>query len=83
MSTAHIEIPKDRITEFCKRKHIRKLSLFGSALHGNFRPHSDIDLLVEFDPDHIPVFLKLAHYELTLKNHGKMIHVPYKKINPT
>ncbi len=66
MSTAHIEIPKERIAEFCKRNHIRKLSLFGSVLHGNFRPDSDIDLLVEFDPDHIPGFFKLAHMEREL-----------------
>ena len=66
MSAAHIEIPKDRITGFCKRNHIRKLSLFGSILHGNFRPDSDIDLLVEFDPDHIPGFFKLAHMEREL-----------------
>ena len=66
MSTARIEIPKEKITGFCKRNHIRKLSLFGSVLHGNFRPDSDIDLLVEFDPDHIPGFLKLAHMEREL-----------------
>ncbi len=66
MSTAHIEIPKEKITEFCKRNHIRKLSLFGSVLHGNFRPDSDIDLLVEFDPDHIPGFFKFAHIEREL-----------------
>jgi len=66
MSTAHIKIPKEKITGFCKRNHIRKLSLFGSVLHGNFRPDSDIDLLVEFDPDHIPGFFKLAHIEREL-----------------
>ncbi len=66
MSTAYIEIPKEKITEFCKRNHIRKLSLFGSVLHGNFRPDSDIDLLVEFDPAHIPGFFKFAHMEREL-----------------
>lgn len=66
MSTAHIEIPREKITEFCKRNHIRKLSLFGSVLHGNFRPDSDIDLLVEFDPDHIPGFFKFAHIQREL-----------------
>ena len=66
MSTARIEIPKEKITEFCKRNHIRKLSLFGSVLHGNFRPESDIDLLVEFDPEHIPGFFKLAHMQREL-----------------
>lgn len=66
MGKAHIEIPREKIAEFCKRNHIRKLSLFGSVLHGDFRPDSDIDLLVEFDPDHIPGFFKLAHMEREL-----------------
>ena len=58
-----INIPKDKITEFCKRNHIRKLSLFGSALNGHLRPDSDIDLLVEFDPEHIPGLFDLARME--------------------
>ena len=66
MGKTQIEIPKKKIAEFCKRNHIRKLLLFGSVLHGDFRPDSDIDLLVEFDPDHIPGFFKLAHMEREL-----------------
>ncbi len=66
MSKGHIELPKEQIAEFCKRNHIRKLLLFGSVLHGDFRPDSDIDLLVEFDPAHIPGFFKLAHMEREL-----------------
>ncbi len=53
---ARIEVPADRIAEFCRRHHIRKLSLFGSVLREDFRPDSDVDVLVEFDPDHIPGF---------------------------
>ena len=63
-----ITIPKDKITEFCKRNHIRKLSLFGSALNGNLRPDSDINLLVEFDPEHIPGLFDLARMEGELTN---------------
>lgn len=66
MSKGHIELPKGKIAEFCKRNHIRKLLLFGSVLHGDFRQDSDIDLLVEFDPAHIPGFFKLAHMEREL-----------------
>lgn len=66
MGKAKIELPKEKIAEFCKRNHIRKLLLFGSVLHGDFRPDSDIDLLVEFDPAHIPGFFKLAHMEREL-----------------
>jgi uncharacterized protein len=61
-----IDLLKEKIAEFCKRNHIRKLSLFGSVLHGDFRPDSDIDLLVEFDPDHIPGLIRLAGMEIEL-----------------
>ncbi|MGH7812561.1 MAG: nucleotidyltransferase family protein [Candidatus Binataceae bacterium] len=49
-----LQIPKDRIAEFCRRNHIRRFSLFGSILRDDFRPESDVDILVEFDPGHIP-----------------------------
>jgi uncharacterized protein len=49
-----ISIPKDKIAEFCHKNHITKLSLFGSVLGDNFGPQSDIDVLVEFEPDHTP-----------------------------
>ncbi|MBA3060983.1 MAG: nucleotidyltransferase family protein [Nitrospirota bacterium] len=65
-ATAHIEISHDKIAEFCKRNYISKLSLFGSALRGELRPDSDIDLLVEFDPDHIPGLITLAGMEIEL-----------------
>ncbi|MBM3745961.1 MAG: nucleotidyltransferase family protein [Acidobacteria bacterium] len=42
------------IAGFCRRNHIRKLSLFGSVLREDFSAASDIDVLVEFEPDHIP-----------------------------
>ncbi|HXU25243.1 MAG TPA: nucleotidyltransferase family protein [Tepidiformaceae bacterium] len=47
--TFPIPIPFDEIAEFCKRNHIRKLSLFGSVLRDDFTPESDIDVLVEFE----------------------------------
>ncbi len=51
---AHITFPQERIAEFCRRHHIKKLAVFGSALRADFRDDSDIDVLVEFEPDHIP-----------------------------
>ena len=54
MGRARIEIPKDRIAEFCLRHHIRKLALFGSVLRDDFQPGSDVDVLVEFEPDFVP-----------------------------
>ena len=49
-----LEIPKEEIAAFCRRHHIRRLALFGSVLRGDLGPDSDIDVLVEFDPNHIP-----------------------------
>ncbi len=49
---AKIEIPLDGIAEFCRKWRIRELSLFGSVLRDDFKPDSDVDVLVEFDPQH-------------------------------
>ncbi len=49
-----LDIPKHRIEAFCRRHHIRRLALFGSAARGQARPDSDLDVLVEFEPDHVP-----------------------------
>jgi uncharacterized protein len=51
-----IKVPRKKLEEFCKRNHILKLSFFGSVLRDSFNPESDIDVLVVFDPDHIPGF---------------------------
>jgi hypothetical protein len=51
-----IETPKEQIAAFCRRHHIRKLSLFGSVLRDDFSPDSDVDVLVEFEPGHVPGF---------------------------
>ncbi len=52
-----------QIANFCRKYHIRKLSLFGSVLRDDFRPDSDIDILVEFEPDHTPGFIRLYQIE--------------------
>ncbi len=54
MNRIRIQIPKERITDFCQRHHIRKLAIFGSALRDDFGPDSDVDVLVEFEPGHVP-----------------------------
>jgi len=61
-----INIPHDKIAEFCQRYHISKLSLFGSILRNDFRPDSDVDVLVEFMPEQCPGFLGLAGMEIEL-----------------
>ncbi len=62
----HIELPKERIEEFCKKHHIRKLSLFGSALRDDFTPESDLDILVEFEPGTRVGMIRLAGLEIEL-----------------
>src|SRR5437870_3356040 len=56
MKTNHIKVklPKQKIADFCRRHHIRRLAVFGSALRDDFRSDSDLDVLVEFDPGHTP-----------------------------
>lgn len=61
-----IKLPKQKIEEFCRRHHIRKLAVFGSALRDDFRPRSDLDVLVEFDPEHTPGLIGLAGMEIEL-----------------
>lgn len=54
--TPRIAIPYDKIAEFCKKNHIRRLSLFGSVLRDDFTENSDVDVLVEFEPGKTPGF---------------------------
>ena len=61
-------IPKDKIADFCRRNHIKKISLFGSTLHGELQQDSDIDLLVEFEDNHVPGFFALCHMENELSD---------------
>ncbi len=53
-SRSNLQIPNAVIADFCRRNYIRKLALFGSVLRRNFRRDSDVDVLVEFDPEHVP-----------------------------
>jgi predicted nucleotidyltransferase len=46
-----VSVPREAIEAFCKRWRIRELAIFGSALRDDFRPDSDIDVLVDFEPD--------------------------------
>jgi hypothetical protein len=51
-----VRIPVDRkkIADFCRKHHIRRLAFFGSVLREDFRPDSDVDVLVEFEPGRVP-----------------------------
>ena len=61
-----LAIAEDQLAQFCRKQHIRRLSLFGSTLAGTARPESDIDLLVEFEPGREPGLLGLALMETEL-----------------
>jgi uncharacterized protein len=54
MNVIHIDIPKEKLTAFCRGRHIRWMACFGSAVRDDFGPDSDVDVLVEFAPDHTP-----------------------------
>lgn len=49
MKSGRISVTKEQIAEFCKKNHIKKLAFFGSVLRDDFRPDSDVDILVTFD----------------------------------
>ncbi len=52
--TMPIRVPQAALEEFCRRHHIRRLAFFGSVLRKDFGPESDVDVLVEFEPGHVP-----------------------------
>ena len=61
-----LNIPDEQIADFCQRHHIRQLALFGSALRDDFRPDSDVDILVEFEPAATVGLIRLAGLEREL-----------------
>ncbi len=54
MAVERIRVDRERLAEFCRSNHIHKLALFGSVLRDDFGPDSDVDVLVEFEPGHVP-----------------------------
>ena len=51
--SVRIALNKEKLAECCRQYHIRKLALFGSVLREDFRPDSDVDVLVEFEPGNV------------------------------
>jgi predicted nucleotidyltransferase len=64
--SSHVSVDSARKAEFCRRNHISRLSFFGSVLRDDFRPDSDIDVLVEFDPGTPVGLLDMASMEIEL-----------------
>lgn len=61
-----VAFPEQAIAEFCRRHDVVRLSLFGSILRSDFRPESDIDVLVEFQPGKTPGMFHFAGMMLEL-----------------
>jgi len=74
----NITLDPSLLATFCEKHHIRRLSLFGSVLRDDFRPDSDVDMLVEFDPEHVPGFIGLCEMEFELGDRlgGRRIDLP-------
>jgi len=58
-----LELPQNALTDLCRRYRVRRLSLFGSVLREDFRPDSDVDVLVEFEPGATVDFFDLFDME--------------------
>lgn len=63
---AQVSVSKESIGAFCRKHGIRRLAIFGSALRDDFGPTSDVDVLVEFEPDRVPGLLGVAGMEAEL-----------------
>jgi uncharacterized protein len=62
----NITIPEKELNNFCQRHHVCKLAFFGSVLSDDFGPESDVDVLIEFKPEHIPGLVEFIDMEMTL-----------------
>lgn len=73
MSTQGLKLPMDEIRVFCRRYHVRELALFGSAVRDDLDATSDVDLLVEFEPEAQVGFLTFARMQREL---SVLLHRP-------
>ena len=67
MTITAIKLPMENIAEFCHKWQVTEFALFGSVLREDFRPNSDIDVIVQFHPNAHPTFLTLEQMEEELK----------------
>ena len=77
----NIVMPKEKIAGFCHRYHISKLALFGSVLRADFRPDSEVDVLVEFEAGHVPGFSGWRAWSVNYQSclvAGRPIYAPRK-----
>ncbi len=67
MEKKHFTLPRKKIAAFCKRWNVSEFAIFGSALRADFRPDSDIDVLVSFTPDAKVSLFDMVHMQDELK----------------
>lgn len=67
-SRVKIDVPEAQLEAFCQQNHIRWLAFFGSVLRSDFGSHSDIDVLVQFEPGYRIGLIRLAGMEIELSN---------------
>src|SRR5689334_25097363 len=88
MPTKKFRLPRKKIAEFCKRWSITEFSVFGSVLREDFRPDSDIDVLISIDPKAHIGLLEIAKIQIELENMFKhpvdmvekeRLRYPYRK----
>lgn len=79
-----IAIPDEELEELCRRYQVRELALFGSVLRDDFRSDSDVDVLIEFEPDsHITLFdMSRIQRELTQLIGRRVDLVPKNGLKP-
>src|SRR5437868_2373618 len=65
--SAQIHLDPEFVADFCRRHHVQRLSLFGSVLTGRFRPESDVDVLIEFEPEQTPGLFALARMQFEIE----------------
>ena len=61
-----IQFEREQLAAFCRKHHLTKLALFGSVLTDRFGPDSDVDVLFEYDPEHVPTLFDVVRMEREL-----------------
>ena len=83
-TSARIPLPDRQLSNVCRRYHVRRLALFGSVLRADFRPDSDVDVLVSFEPRRQVGFLTLSRLQRELSGlfHRPVDLVPMEGLKP-
>jgi len=83
-SRIRVPVPQQELNQFCQRNHVKRLALFGSVLRKDFRPESDVDVLVLFSPEVRVGLLTLARMrrELTSLFNCRVDLVPMDGLKP-